>query len=72
MNDEEGRLPRISSEISKETEPAVEQEIVILPDGRVEITWITPAATLLVLEVYQAVSDEPFPVKVISGNLYCG
>ena len=70
MNDEEGRVSRISSEISEE--PVVEQEIVILPDGRVEITWITPAATRLVLEVYQAVSDEPFPVKVVSGNLYCG
>lgn len=70
MNAGKIKFPRISSEICKE--PAIEQEIVILPDGRVEIAWITPAATRLVLEVYQAVSEEPFPVKIISGNLYCG
>jgi hypothetical protein len=70
MNEKERRVPGISSEISKE--PSGEQEIVIMPDGRIEIAWITPEATRLVLGVYQAVSDEPFPVKVISGNLYCG
>jgi hypothetical protein len=70
MNEEERRVPGISSKTSEE--PIVEQELLILPDGRVEIAWITPEATRLVLEIYQAVSNEPFPVKVISGNLYCG
>ena len=53
-------------------EPAVEQEVIILPDGRIEIPWVFPEATRLVLAVWQAVSDEPFPVGVLSGNLYCG
>jgi hypothetical protein len=51
---------------------AVEQELVIRPDGRLEIPWVTPEATRLVVEVYTAVSDEPFPVGIVSGNLYCG
>ncbi len=59
-----------SSTMSKER--AVEQELVVRPDGRLEILWITPRATRLVLEVYKAVSDEPFPVGIVSGNLYCG
>ena len=70
MNEEEKRVPGISSKISEE--PAVEQVLVIRPDGRLEIPWITPKATRLVLEVYRTVSDEPFPVGVITGNLYCG
>jgi hypothetical protein len=70
MDAEKRNSPRISSEISKEQ--TIDQEIVIRPDGRVEIAWVTPEATRLVLEVYQAVSTEPFPVRVISGNLYCG
>jgi hypothetical protein len=53
-------------------ESAIEQELIILPDGRVELPWITPEATGLVLAVWRAVSDEPFPVRVLSGNLYCG
>jgi hypothetical protein len=70
MNKEDGRMAGAISEIPKE--PAVEQEIFIMMDGRVEIPWIAPKATRLVLEVHQAVSDGPFPVGVISGNLYCG
>jgi hypothetical protein len=70
MKEGDGRTAGAISGIPKE--PAVEQEIFILPDGRVEIPWVAPRATRLVLEVHQAVSDEPFPVGVISGNLYCG
>ena len=70
MNAEKKRLPGAHEEVSNE--PAVEQELVILPDGRVEIPWITPEATRMVLAVWRAVSDQPFPVRVISGNLYCG
>jgi hypothetical protein len=70
MKKEERKRPERISEIRLES--VVEQEMVIRPDGRVEIPWITPKATRLVLEVFQAVSDEPFPVGVVSGNLYCG
>ena len=70
MDAEKRNSPKIRSEISKEQ--SIDQEIVIRPDGRVEIEWITPEATRLVLEVYRVVSAEPFPVRVISGNLYCG
>ena len=70
MNKEETRFSGVSSGIFEE--PAVEQELVIRPDGRLEIPWITPKATRLILEVYRSVSDDPFPVGVIAGNLYCG
>jgi len=70
MNEEENSVPAISSTIP--AEPVVEQELVIRPDGRLEIHWIAPKATRLVLEVYRSVSGEPFPVGVVSGNLYCG
>lgn len=70
MNEEEKRASGIGS--TTLPEPVVEQELVIRPDGRLEIPWITPRATRLVLEVYRSVSDEPFPVGVVSGNLYCG
>lgn len=70
MKAEKRRPPRGRAIIAEQ--PAVEQEVMILPDGRVEIPWITPEATRLVLAVWRAVSDEPFPVAVISGNLYCG
>jgi hypothetical protein len=70
MDEGKERLPGARAKTSEE--PAVEQEMMILPDGRIEIPWITPEATGLVLAVYRAVSDEPFPVRVISGNVYCG
>jgi hypothetical protein len=70
MNAEKRRLPITRAKIAEE--PAVEQEVLILPDGGVEISWITPEATGLVLAVFRAVSDEPFPVRVLAGNLYCG
>lgn len=52
--------------------PPVEQELVIRPDGRIEVPWITPKASRLVREVFDAVSDGTFPVGVVSGNIYCG
>lgn len=69
-DDEEDSMTGTNSRDSEEL--AVEQELVILPDGRIEVAWITPGATPLVLEVFRAVSEEPFPVGVVSGNLYCG
>jgi hypothetical protein len=53
-------------------EASVEQEIMIRPDGGIEIRWINPRATRLVLKVYQDVSEEPFPIGVIMGEIYCG
>ena len=52
--------------------PIVEQLLVILPDGSLDIPWISPRATRLVMSVFKAVSDKPFPVKIVSGNIYCG
>ena len=54
------------------SQTAVTQELIIHPDGSVEIPWISPAASNLILAVWQEINREPFPVKVISGQLYCG
>ncbi len=70
MNAIQNGMMQNGSNVSEET--LTEQELVIRPNGQLEIPWITPRATSLVLEVYRAVSDEPFPVRVISGNIYCG
>jgi len=50
----------------------VRQELVIHPDGSVEIPWITPAASALILAVWEDINRQPFPIRVISGQLYCG
>jgi hypothetical protein len=55
-----------------DSQTAVIQELIIHPDGSVEIPWITPAASNLILAVWQEINHEPFPVKTISGQLYCG
>jgi hypothetical protein len=52
--------------------PIVEQVLVILPDGSLEVPWISPRATRLVMSVFRALSDKPFPIKILSGNIYCG
>jgi len=49
------------------------QEIVVRKNGVVEIPWITPRASELVLELWELFGgDKPFAVKRISGNIYCG
>lgn len=48
------------------------QELIIHPDGSVEIPWIRPAASELILAVWEEINHTPFPVRVISGQLYCG
>jgi hypothetical protein len=55
-----------------DSQAAVTQELIIHPDGSVKIPWITPAASNLILAVWQEINHEPFPVKAISGQLYCG
>jgi len=50
----------------------VNQELIVHCDGSVEIPWITPAASELILAVWQEINHQPFPVKLISGQLYCG
>ncbi len=48
------------------------QALIIKPDGSVEVPWISPQASELVLEIYQRLSAKPFPVRVLSGKIYCG
>jgi hypothetical protein len=48
------------------------QELIIHPDGSVEIPWICPAASELILAVWAEISHQPFPVRIIAGQLYCG
>ncbi len=57
-----------------EEPPAVVQEILIHADGTVEIPWITPRATPLVLKIWEEAGDGPFPVGVCSQSprIYCG
>lgn len=55
-----------------DSQHAVTQELIIHLDGSVEIPWITPAASKLILAVWREINHEPFPVKTISGRLYCG
>jgi hypothetical protein len=49
------------------------QEILIRNDGSVEIPWITPQASNLVMDLWKHFNkEEPFPVTVLSGHIYCG
>ena len=48
------------------------QTLIIRPDGSVEVPWISPQASELVLEIYHKLSAKPFPVRVLSGKIYCG
>ncbi len=50
----------------------VNQEIIIHSDGTLEIPWFVPKASDLVLALWNQTTEEPFPVKVNSGQLYCG
>ena len=56
--------PELKSEVS--------QEIIIQSDGTVEIPWFLPKASDLVLAVWKQTTGDPFPVRVNSGQLYCG
>ncbi len=50
----------------------ISQALIIKPDGSLEVPWISPQASELVLEIYHILSVKPFPVKVLSGKIYCG
>lgn len=54
--------------------PAAEysQTVIIRPDGSIEVPWITPPATALILEIYNNLIQKPFLVKAIKGDIYCG
>lgn len=56
----------------QESKSEVNQELIVHSDGSVEIPWMTPAASELILAVWEEINHKPFPVKVISGQLYCG
>ena len=58
------------------TEPGLEpswvlQEFIIGPDGEIEVPWIAPRATDLLLTAHRAVGGR-FAVQPIQGNIYCG
>ena len=48
------------------------QELIIEQDGSIQVPWISPAASDLVMAVWQALRRDSFPVRSVSGNLYCG
>jgi hypothetical protein len=54
------------------SESAATQQFVIHCDGSVEVPWISPSASCLVMAVWESISNQPFPVTVVSGKLYCG
>ena len=62
----------LTTDSTERERPIVDQVLVIKPDGSIDIPWITPRATRMVLAVFQTVSGVPFPIKVLSGNIYCG
>jgi len=62
----------LTTDLEEREKPNIEQVLVIKPDGSIDIPWITPRATRMVLAVFQTVSGAPFPIKVLSGNIYCG
>ncbi len=50
----------------------VKQEIVIHSDGALEIPWFVPNASDLVQALWNEINEKPFPIKIHSGQLYCG
>ena len=55
------------------TQCEIVQEILIKDDGNVEIPWITPQASRLVLELWEELNNgKSFGVTVRFGNIYCG
>jgi hypothetical protein len=50
----------------------VNQEIIIDADGTLEIAWFVPKASDLVQALWNEINEKPFPIKVNSGQLYCG
>ena len=68
----DGQTTRTEANPRLRPDAAVEQELLIRPDGRIDIVWVTPQATRLVMGIHHDVAGDPFPVGVISGDLYCG
>ena len=58
------------TELSKE----IVQHISIRKDGSIEIPWITPKATLLIISLWENFNGEKgFPIAMIKGDhIYCG
>jgi hypothetical protein len=52
----------------------VMQEVIVHPDGGIEIPWVTPSAAPLLREVWAAVNgEEAFPVAEGQDDwIYCG
>lgn len=76
MTEQEKKSARAAAFISRDEMflRRVLQEVIIHKDGSVEIAWINPAATPLVLEIWDAVnSKNSFPIRADkNGRIYCG
>lgn len=49
------------------------QEIIIRPDGSIEIPWFDPKATPLVIAILGEISGSGFPSSMLPDqNIYCG
>lgn len=56
-----------------EQRTGITQEIIITREGGLDIQWITPRSSNLILRLWHDLNGkEPFPVGIISGNIYCG
>ena len=54
-------------------ENQIVQEIIINKNGKLEVPWITPKASGLIIALWEDFNDgRPFPITVLSGNIYCG
>jgi hypothetical protein len=71
---EKGSLPVAWSPRDGFCRKKVLQEVIVHPDGGIEIPWITPAAAPLLREIWKTVnSGDVFPVTAGEGSsIYCG
>ena len=71
---EDGGLPVALIPRDRFCRRQVMQEVVVHPDGGIEVPWVTPAAAPLLREIWAAVNGaESFPVEAgADGWIYCG
>ena len=63
---EDGHLPSVGR-------CQVIQEFRIGEDGEIQVPWLSPGASELILELWKELRpDKPFPVRVLCGRIYCG
>ena len=67
----EGRKGISDEDVLKQNQ--IVQEIIITKNGEVQVPWITPKATGLIIALWEDLNDgRPFPVTVLSDKIYCG